>query len=201
MAKTPPKARLVQPADERLDDAQRAMRDAILASRPGLKALSGPFGVWLHAPQLGDLAQRVGAYCRYKTSLPPRLSEFAILCMARLWRAQYEWHAHAPIAEKAGVKQRAIAEIKAGRYPKTAAADERALYDFIAELNQTRRVSDPTYRRAHKILGDTGLVELVGILGYYTLISMTLNVFNVPLPPNTPLPLAEPATKRKARGR
>lgn len=192
-----PSPRLPRPADNRLNKAQRDMRDAILASRPGLKELSGPFAVWLHAPELGNVAQQVGAYCRYKTSLPPRLSEFAILSMARLWRAQYEWSAHAPIAEKAGVKPRTLADLRAGRYPKGAAADERAIYDFIMELNRTRRVSDRTYQRVHKLLGNTGMVELVGILGYYTLISMTLNVFNVPLPGNTPPPLAEPAPRRK----
>lgn len=202
MANASLKPRLNPPADNRLDKAQRAMRDAILATRPGMKKLGGPFNVWLHAPGFGDLAQRVGAYCRYKTSLPPRLSEFAIVTMARLWRAQYEWTAHAPIAEKAGVASRTIADLRAGRYPKTAAADERAIYDFILELNRTRRVSDSTYQRVHKLLGDTGMVELVGILGYYSLISMTLNVFNVPLDSKGPLPLPEPpARKAKTRAR
>jgi 4-carboxymuconolactone decarboxylase len=202
MATASLKPRLSPPADNRLNNDQRAMRDAILATRPGMKKLAGPFSVWLQAPAFGDLAQRVGAYCRYKTSLPPRLSEFAIITMARLWRAQFEWTAHAPIAEKAGVKNRTIAELRAGRYPKSAAADERAIYDFIIELNRTRRVSDQSYRRVHKLLGDTGMVELVGILGYYSLISMTLNVFNVPLDTKGPLPLPEPKTRKAgARGR
>jgi len=138
------------------------------------------------------MAQQLGAHVRYHTSLPPRLSEFAILTTARLWKAQYEWFAHAPIAERAGVSQQTIRDLRAGRRPARAPADERALYDFIKELYRTRRVADPTYRKVHKLLGDAGMVELVGILGYYSLISMTLNVFRAKIPDDQPLPFAEP---------
>ena len=116
------------------------------------------------------------------TAVPPRLSEFAILVLARLWRAQYEWYAHAPIAEKAGVTPKTIKDLQAGRAPTSAPKDERALYDFISELHKTKRVSDKTYKRVHALLGDAAMVEFAGILGYYTLIAMTLNVFRVPLP-------------------
>jgi 4-carboxymuconolactone decarboxylase len=189
-----PKPRLTQPADSRLNRKQRAMRDAIIASRPGLKKLGGPFAVWLHAPEFGDLAQRLGAHCRYKTSLPARLSEFAILTMARLWRAQYEWTAHAPLAERAGVSPRVIADLRAGRYPKGAPPDERAIYDFIVELHRRKRVSDRAYRRVLSHLDRRSLVELVGILGYYTLVSMSLNVFNISVDPPQRPPFAEPAS-------
>ena len=111
----------------------------------------GPFAAWMHAPEFGELAQALGAHARYKTALPPRLSEFAILCTARLWRAQYEWFAHAPMAEKAGVKPQTIRDLKAGRAPKSAGKDERAIYDFIKELYRTRRVSERTYKRAHAL--------------------------------------------------
>jgi 4-carboxymuconolactone decarboxylase len=190
-----PVARLKTPADGRLSKAQRALRDEIFATRPGLKKLGGPFAVWLHAPEFGNLAQRLGAYCRYKTSLPPRLSEFAILVTARMWRAQYEWNAHVPMAEKAGVNTRTLADLRAGRYPKAARPDERAIYDFIDELYRSKRVSDKNYQRVFKITGTGGMVELVGILGYYTLVSMTLNVFNVSLDPNQSLPFPEPAIR------
>jgi 4-carboxymuconolactone decarboxylase len=146
----------------------------------------------MHAPELGDLAQKLGAHCRYNKALPSRLSEFAILCTARLWRAQYEWYAHAPMAERAGVKPKTIQDLRAGRAPKSAPQDERAIYAFVQELYKTRRVSDATYKRARAFLGDAATVELVGILGYYALISMTLNVFRMMPPAAEKLAFAEP---------
>ena len=169
--------------EDTLDDAQRALLESMRSGpRGGRVNLRGPFGVYMHAPQYGELTQQLGAFVRFKTSLEPRLSEFAILCTARMWRAQYEWHAHAPIAEKAGVKPETIRDIKAGRTPKTAAKDELAIFDFVQDLFKTRRVSERNYKRVHAALGDKGTVELVGILGYYAGVSMVLNVFNVPLP-------------------
>lgn len=192
-AKRPP-YRLKEISDEQMTALQRALRDAIYAGPRGLrKKLTGPFQIWLNAPELGHLAQALGAHVRYKTTLSPRLSETAILVTAQLWKAQYEWHAHAPMAEKAGLKPATIKEIQAGREPKSAAKDERAIIDFVRELYKTRRASDRTYKRAHSFLGDAGMVELVGICGYYALISMTLNVFRAQLPPEAPLPFAEPA--------
>jgi len=94
----------------------------------------GPFAVFLHAPEFGELAQQLGGYCRYKTAVPPRLSEFAILVTAKLWRAQYEWFAHVPQAERAGVKPATIRDLHQGRVPKSAPKDERAIYDFVQEL-------------------------------------------------------------------
>jgi len=193
-AKTPP-ARLKDIPEAQMTARQRELAAEMLKSR-GKTAIGGPFGVFLHAPEYGDLAQKLGAHCRYRTALPPRLSEFAILAIARLWRAQYEWHAHAPIAEKAGVSPKTIRELQAGRAPKSAPKDERAIYDFIGELHKTKRVSGKTYGRVHALLGDTGMVEFTGILGYYTLIAMTLNVFNVKLPDGEALPFAESAAKR-----
>jgi 4-carboxymuconolactone decarboxylase len=186
-------SRLAFPSEDEFSAPQRALRDAIAAGPRGSFRLSGPFAIWLHAPEMGMLAQAVGGFCRYKTTLSPRLSEFAILVTARLWRAQYEWQAHAPMAEKAGVKPKTIADLRTGRYPKTAPADERALYDFITELYKKRRVGSRNYGRVVKLLGEKGAVELVGILGYYALISMTLNVFQAETDPEQPLPFAEPA--------
>jgi 4-carboxymuconolactone decarboxylase len=162
---------------------QRALRDAILAGPRKMPQIRGPFAVWLHAPEFGDLAQRLGAHCRYRTGLPPRLSEFAILVTAQHWRAQFEWYAHASIAEKAGVKPQTLRDLRAGRAPKAAPKDERAIYDFIRELYRTKRVSARTYARVRALLGEAATVELVGLLGYYALVAMTLNVFCVALPP------------------
>ena len=179
--------------EDKLDHAQRALLESMRAGPRGARVkLGGPFGVYMHAPQYGEMTQRLGAFVRFKTSLEPRLSEFAILCTARMWRAQYEWHAHAPIAEQAGVKPDVIRDIKAGRMPKKAAKDERAIFDFIQELYKKRRVGERNYKRVQSLLGDRGTVELVGILGYYTAVSMILNVFNVPLPDGTTPHFAEP---------
>ncbi len=191
-----PASRLSQLDEHTMSEAQRALLDSLRAGPRG-KSITprGPFAAWMHAPEFGHLAQALGAHCRYKTALPPRLSEFAILCTARLWRAQYEWFAHAPMAEKGGVKPKTIEDLRKGRVPKSAPKDERAIYDFIQELYKTRRVSTRTYKRVHAFLGDAAMVELIGILGYYALISMTLNVFHMLPPPDQPLAFAEPARK------
>lgn len=179
-----PAPRLALVNEQRMNDAQRALLASLRAGPRGASITPrGPFAVWMHAPELGELAQKLGAHCRYGTALPPRLSEFAILCTARIWRAQYEWFAHAPMAEKGGVKIKTIEDLRRGRAPKSAPPDERAIYAFIQELYKTKRVSDRTYKRVEALLGDKATIELVGILGYYVLISMTLNVFHM-LPPD-----------------
>jgi 4-carboxymuconolactone decarboxylase len=189
-----PAYRLKEISDEQMNPLQRALRDAIYAGPRGVRRkLTGPFQIWLNAPDLGQLAQALGAHVRFKTSLSPRLSETAILATASFWKAQYEWHAHAPMAEKAGVKPKTIKDIQAGRVPAAAAKDERAIVEFVRELYKTRRVSDRTYRRVHAFLGDAGTVELVGICGYYAMISMTLNVFRAQLPDGASLHFKEPA--------
>ena len=129
-----------------------------------------------------DQAQKLGAFCRYNTSLPKRLSELAILITAKNWRAQYEWYAHEPMARDGGLGDDVIAAIKAGTRPAFAAADEEAVYNLGMELYETQRVSDATFAAAKAQLGEAGVVELVGIMGYYALVSLTLNAFQVPLP-------------------
>jgi 4-carboxymuconolactone decarboxylase len=171
---------------------QRALADSIKSGPRGQFKLSGPFAVYLHSPAFGELAQKLGGHLRFKTSVPPRLSEFAILCTAQHWKAQYEWVAHAIIGEKQGVKPDTIRAIQAGRAPKSAPKDEMAIYAFVKELYGKKRVSTPTFNRVKKILGDAGTVELVGILGYYAMVSMTLNTFKAPLPKGTPVPFPEP---------
>lgn len=188
-----PTPRLAVLTEEQLHPPQRALLDALRSGPRGQSlAIRGPFAAFLHAPAFGDLAQRLGAHCRYRTTVPPRLSEFAILCTARQWRAQFEWHAHEPMALKAGVLPKTVRDLKAGRLPKSAPKDERALYDFIQELYRTRRVSDRAYKKVSAFLNDEAMVELVGVLGYYTLISMTLNVFQMLPPPDAELAFAEP---------
>ena len=191
-----PSARLAVLPEADLNDAQKTLLAALRSGPRGNSlALRGPFAAWMHAPEFGLLAQALGAHCRYNTTLPPRLSEFAILCTARLWRAQFEWYAHEPMALKGGVKPKTIADLRAGREPKSAPRDERAIYAFVQELYKTRRVSDRTYKRVNALIGDHATVELVGICGYYALISMTLNVFRMLPPEDEKLAFPEPSRK------
>jgi 4-carboxymuconolactone decarboxylase len=187
--------RLPKLAEDTLTADQRSLAESIKSGPRGQFKMSGPFAIYLHSPPFGELAQKLGGHLRFKTSVPPRLSEFAILCTAHYWKAQYEWAMHAPMAENQGVKPQTVREIQAGRTPKSAARDELAIYAFVKELYANRRVSTPTYNRAKKILGDAGVVELVGILGYYAMVSMTLNTFKAPLPEGMAVPFKEPAAK------
>jgi 4-carboxymuconolactone decarboxylase len=193
MAGKRPAPRLQILNDEQMNAQQRALVDAMRAGPRGKIEVRGPFAAFIHAPVFGNLAQSLGAHCRYHTAVPPRLSEFAILCTARLWRAQYEWYAHEPMALKAGVAPETVRDLKAGRVPKKAKKDERAIYDFVQQLYKTRRVSDATYKKVHAFLDDGAIVELVGILGYYSLISMTLNVFRMLPPEDAGLAFSEPS--------
>lgn len=159
---------------------QQAMLDSLSAGpRQLADPQVGPFGAWLHSPTLGDKAQALGAVLRYGTSLEPRLSELAILVTARHWMAQFEWTAHAPIALRQGVTQAVIDALRVGAVPVFEKADEASLYAFADNLLRHRRVSQPVYDAAREQFGDAGVVELVGIVGYYSLVALTLNAFDV----------------------
>lgn len=192
-ASKPPSPRLPAIDMAKLTTDQRALVEAIQAGPRGRFSNDGPFAVYLHAPKFGQLAQQLGAHMRFGTSLPSRLSELAILFTAQYWKAQYEWAAHAVIAAKQGVKDATIRDLQAGRAPKLAPRDEMAIYTFAKELYSMRRVSDSAYTRVHKLIGDAGMVELIGILGYYATVSMVLNVFRMPAPGEKP-PFREPLT-------
>ncbi len=166
----------------------RRVHDAIVAGPRG--KVQGPLRVWLESPELADRAQALGAFCRYGTTLPPRLSELAIITTGAFWRAGFEWHVHAPLAREAGISERAIAAIYENRAPLFEKDDERAVHAFTHELLTTRRVGDATYATAVAALGQRGVVDLVGIVGYYGLISLTINAFEVEVPPPHPDPFA-----------
>ena len=163
-----------------LTDEQRPVHDAIVAGPRG--RVEGPLRVWLESPALADRAQALGAFCRYDSSLPPRLSELAIIITGAFWRAGFEFFIHAPLAGKAGIPATAIEAIRTGGEPVFTQEDERAVHAFTKELLTTRRVSDPTYAQAKDVLGERGVVDLVGIVGYYGLISLTINAFEVEVP-------------------
>ena len=151
-------------------------------------ALVGPFNAMLHAPEVGDLVQQLGAALRHQNSVPRHLIELAIIITAREWSAQFEWWAHARMAGEAGIDASIIAAIQARETPPFAKPDEATVYRFCRELLETRRVSDKTYAALEATVGAQGVVELTALQGYYGLISMLLNVVQVPLPEG----LAEP---------
>ena len=165
---------------DHMSDEQKRIHDEITAGPRG--AVAGPLKIWLHAPALADRAQKLGAHARYHSSLPPRLSELAILITGAAWQADYEWHAHLGPARKAGIADDVIEAIRTGAEPAFDDAPSRAVYQAASELHGTRRLSSETYGFAIEALGEQGLVDLIGILGYYTLISMTLNAFEVETP-------------------
>jgi 4-carboxymuconolactone decarboxylase len=183
--------RLATLSEETLTAEQRALAESIKSGPRGQFRMAGPFAIYLHSPTFGELAQQLGGHLRFKTSISPRLSEFAILVTAAHWKAQYEWAMHAPMAEKQGVKPQTIRDLQAGRAPKSAPRDEMAIYAFVKELYAKRRVSTPAFKRVQKLLGDAGTVELVGTLGYYAMVSMTLNTFMAPLPEGMAAPFKD----------
>ena len=127
--------RLAQLAEDQLDQAQSALLQSLRSGPRGTGvSLGGPFGCYMYAPELGEVIQQFAAFCRFKTRLPKRLSEFAILVIGQMWKAQYEFYVHAQEAERAGVSPQTIRDLKAGRTPTKAAKDERALYDFIGSI-------------------------------------------------------------------
>jgi 4-carboxymuconolactone decarboxylase len=149
----------------------------------------GPFNAWMRSPDLGNRLQNVGEYIRYRTSLPVRLNEFAILITAREWSSQYEWYAHYPLAMKAGLNAKVADELALGERPTAMSDDEAAVYEFCIQLHRTRNVDDATFNRARALFGEQGVVDLIGVSGYYTAVSMMLNVAQVMPPEGAPLPL------------
>lgn len=167
---------------------QHRVHDLIASGPRGL--VQGPLRVWLHSPELAERAQALGAFCRYGSSLSPRLSELAIVITGAHWRAGFEWHVHAPIAVKAGLDPAAVEAIRTGDEPAFAREDEAAVHAFATELLRTRTVGAATFARARAALGPVGVVDLVAVLGYYGFISMTINAFAVPLPDGAADPFA-----------
>lgn len=165
---------------ERLTEAQKkAIQEFEAARKTGL---SGPFWPLLRSPEVLSRARAMGDYLRFTSVLPPRLSEFVIIITARQWTQNYEWDVHAPLAEKGGLKPSIIAAVAEGRRPDGMADDEELLYTFCDELHRNRSVSDATYARAVKAFGEQGVIDVLGISGYYTMLAMVLNTARTPVP-------------------
>jgi 4-carboxymuconolactone decarboxylase len=144
--------------------------------------ISGPFWPMLRSPEVMNRARAMGDYLRFKSSLPPRLSEFVILMTARRWTQQYEWNAHRPLALQGGLSADIVNAIADGRRPDRMGDDEEAIYTLWDEVQRNQSVSDPTYTRAVAKLGEQGVIDVLGITGYYTMLAMVMNTTRTPLP-------------------
>jgi 4-carboxymuconolactone decarboxylase len=165
---------------ERMTDAQKKAVEEFRAARNA--DVGGPFAPLLRSPEVMNRARAMGDYLRFKSVLPPRLSEFAILITARQWTQNYEWDAHSRIAQQAGLSADILAALADGRRPDRMADDEEILYAFCTELQRNQSVSDATYARAVAKFGEQGVIDMVGISGYYTLLAMVLNTARTPVP-------------------
>jgi 4-carboxymuconolactone decarboxylase len=182
---------------EEMTPEQRSVAEAIRsgprAAVPGSSANAAtpgsPFNPWLRSPEAADLLQRLGSYLRFRSSLPPRLSEFAILITARDWDSQYEWYAHHRLALQGGLNPSVAADLAEGKRPAGMREDEAVVYDFCSELLRQRKVSDATYKAALDRFGERGVMDLIAVSGYYVLVSMTLNVDRTPVPGDGKPPL------------
>jgi 4-carboxymuconolactone decarboxylase len=163
-----------------MSPAQKKMFENLISGER--RGAGGPFNVLLRSPEMGDLAQQFGASMRFHSSIPRRLNEMAILITARHWTSHFEWYAHRRAAQDAGLNQAIIDAIAAGRRPAMMPADELAVYDFCTELLTAKQVSDRTFQAAKEKFGERGVVDLVGVMGYYQLVSMLLNIDRYPLP-------------------
>jgi 4-carboxymuconolactone decarboxylase len=171
---------------DRMTEAQKRVAEAIASGPRG--GIRGPFAVLLRSPELADRAQKLGEHLRFHSSLPARLNEFAIIINARFWESKYEWFAHRPLAVKAGLAEAIADAVAKGQRPDGMKEDEALVYDFCTTLHRRHFVDDALFERARTLLGDQGVVDLIGVSGYYTLVSMVLNVAEIPLPVGTPPP-------------
>jgi 4-carboxymuconolactone decarboxylase len=171
---------------EQMTEAQKRAYDAILAGPRGV--VRGPFGPLLRSPELADRWQKLGEYLRFQSSLPARLNEFAIIVTARFWDAKYEWYAHKPLAIKGGLAESIAEDLVRNRRPANMKPDEELVYDFSTALHREHFIDDELFQRALALLGERGVIDLIGVTGFYTAVSMVLNVAEIPLPPGVPSP-------------
>jgi len=168
------------PESQQTEAQKKAIAEFTAARKTGI---SGPFVPLLRSPEVMNRARAMGDYLRFNSVLPPRLSEFAILITARYWTQNYEWDAHNQLALQGGLSADIIKAIADGRRPDKMAADEEALYTFCDELHRNQSISDATYARAVSTFGEQGVIDIVGISGYYTLLAMVLNTARTSVPP------------------
>ncbi len=171
---------------ENLSPAQAEVYNSINSGARG--GVRGPFRVLLHSPELAKRVEQLGLYTRFQCKVPERLRELSINVVARHWQADYEWHAHAVLALKQGISEEVLEAIGAGRRPVFAQEPDEVVYDYVSRLLADGRVSDAVFQRARALLGEEGVVDLTGLVGYYTLLALTLNAFEVPVPEDSKVP-------------
>jgi len=185
-AGTAKEPRFPQVTMEQLNDQQRPLGEKIV--KVSSVGLAGPYNPMLRSPEMAQLLFDLAAYLRWHTSVPLRLNEFAILIQGRLWRSQVEWYAHAPLAIKAGLSPKIVADLKANRRPQEMQPDEEAVYDFCMELSTKHEVSDATYARLKQFLDDKQVVDLTAVSGFYVTVAMILAMAEEGVPPGKEAP-------------
>ncbi len=175
------------PMDQMTEAQRKAAEEVIAGPR---KALVGPFNPLLRSPEFMSRLQKVGEYLRFNTKLGSNISEFIILLTARQWTQQFEWDSHQDLALKAGIKPETIKAIGEGRRPSAMTPDEEMVYEFCTELRLHQSVCDASYAQIANRFGEQGVIDIVGLCGYYTLLGMVMNVARTPLPPGKTPPLA-----------
>lgn len=180
-------SRLAPIEPENMTAAQKKAAENIASGPRG--SVRGPFAALLHNPGVADAVQKMGASLRFDGTLPDNLREIAILVTGRFWTAQYEWWAHARIALEVGVDEAIVNAMAQRRRPSFTKSDEAAVYEFCTELHEKQNVSDENYAWVVEQLGEAGAAELIALCGYYTIISMTLNVAGTELPDGVEPPL------------
>jgi 4-carboxymuconolactone decarboxylase len=183
MSKEP---RFPQLTMEQLSDQQKPLGEAIM--KVSSVGLGGPYNLMLRSPVLGQRMFDMFHYLRWETSVPLKLNEFAILIIARQWRSQVEWFAHAPLAIKAGLSPDIVAELKTSKRPSNMPAEESAVYDFVTELTTRHEVSDETFSRAKALLGEQQIVDLTAVAGSYITAAMILAMSETGVPPGKEAP-------------
>jgi 4-carboxymuconolactone decarboxylase len=163
-----------------LTPEQKTLVDHLLSGERG--TLNGPFNVMLRSPEMGDAAQKLGAYIRFHSTVPTKLNEFAILIVARAWNVQYEWAAHHQYALKAGLSEPTIDAVATGKRPPSMQPDEEIVYNFVSEIVNTHQVSDASFHAAVNKFGERTVVDLMAVVGYYHFVSVFLNVDRYPMP-------------------
>ena len=166
---------------EQMTDAQKNMYESIANGPRG--GFRGPYGPLLYSAETGNRMQKLGEHLRYNSSLPPRLSEYAILITGRFGTANYEWSMHRPQAIKAGLAESIIEDLLHNKRPEGMQPDEGAIYDFCTALHKKHTITDALFEQAVSLFGEQGIVDLIGLCGYYTMIAMVLNVAEIPAPP------------------
>ena len=174
-------ARFPQLIMDQLDAAQKSLGEQVV--KVSSIGLGGPYNPMLRSPVLGQRLFDLFHYLRWETSVPIKLNEFAIIIIARQWRSQVEWLAHAPLAEKAGLAPEIVAELKANKRPSNMPEEEAVVYDFVTELTTAHKVSDETFARAKKVFSEQQIVDLAAVAGNYVMVAMLLAMAEQTVPP------------------